>query len=60
MNHDCLVHLLNIKQYTGLLGLPWWVVKNSSAWEACSVSGLEDPLEKEMSTHSSILAWEIP
>ena len=22
--------------------------------------GLEDPLEKEMSTHSSILAWEIP
>ena len=21
---------------------------------------LEDPLEKEMSTHSSILAWEIP
>ena len=22
--------------------------------------GLEDPLEKEMTTHSSILAWEIP
>ena len=22
--------------------------------------GLEDPLEKEMSTHSSILAWKIP
>ena len=22
--------------------------------------GLEDPLEKEMSTHSSILAWRIP
>ena len=22
--------------------------------------GWEDPLEKEMSTHSSILAWEIP
>ena len=22
--------------------------------------GLEDPLEKEMATHSSILAWEIP
>ena len=21
---------------------------------------LEDPLEKEMATHSSILAWEIP
>ena len=22
--------------------------------------GLEDPLEKEMATHSSFLAWEIP
>ena len=22
--------------------------------------GLEDPLEKEMATHSKILAWEIP
>ena len=22
--------------------------------------GLEDPLEKEMATHSSILAWTIP
>ena len=22
--------------------------------------GLKDPLEKEMETHSSILAWEIP
>ena len=22
--------------------------------------GCEDPLEKEMATHSSILAWEIP
>ena len=22
--------------------------------------GLEDPLEEEMSTHSSILAWKIP
>ena len=24
------------------------------------VSGSKDPLEKEMATHSSILAWEIP
>ena len=22
--------------------------------------GVEDPLQKEMATHSSILAWEIP
>ena len=33
---------------------------------ACSAEGLvqflggEDPLEKEMTTHSSILAWRIP
>ena len=25
-----------------------------------SIPGLEDPLEEEMATHSSILAWEIP
>ena len=24
------------------------------------LSGQEDPLEKEMATHSSVLAWEIP
>ena len=24
------------------------------------IPGWEDPLEKEMATHSSILAWEIP
>ena len=24
------------------------------------ILGQEDPLEKEMATHSSILAWEIP
>ena len=24
------------------------------------IPGREDPLEKEMATHSSILAWEIP
>ena len=28
--------------------------------DAGSISGLEDPLEKEMATHSIILAWEIP
>ena len=25
-----------------------------------SIRGLEDPLEKEMTTHSSTLAWKIP
>ena len=31
-----------------------------NAGDLGSVSGLEDPLEKEMTTHPSILAWEIP
>ena len=44
-------------------GLPWWlkIVKNLPAmWETQVQSlGQEDPLEKEMATHSSILAWKI-
>ena len=28
--------------------------------DAGSIPGSEDPLEKEMAIHSSILAWEIP
>ena len=38
------------------------VVKNppASAEDASSIPGLEDPLEEEIATHSSILAWRIP
>ena len=38
------------------------VVKNLPAMQKTSVLSLsqEDPLEKKMITHSSILAWEIP
>ena len=38
------------------------VVKNLSAMQETWVQSLswEDPLEKEMTTHSSILAWRIP
>ena len=37
-------------------------VKNPPAmWETqVQFQGLADPLEKEMTTHSGILAWEIP
>ena len=31
-----------------------------NAGELGSIPGWEDPLEKEMTTHFSILAWEIP
>ena len=38
------------------------LVKNPPAmWETCVRSfSQEDPLEKGMATHSSILAWKIP
>ena len=38
------------------------VIKNPPAMQETWVGFLyqEDPLEKEMATHSSILAWEIP
>ena len=41
------------------------VVKNrpasaGDARDVCQTLGWEDPLEKEMTTHSSILAWRIP
>ena len=37
-------------------------VKNLSAMQETQVQSLdwEDPLEKDMATHSSILAWKIP
>ena len=38
------------------------LVKNLPTMQETQVQfrGQEDPLEKEMSTHSSILAWKIP
>ena len=38
------------------------MVKNLPAMQETWVPSLgwEDPLEKEMATHSSVLAWEIP
>ena len=32
----------------------------SNAGDLGSIPGLEDPLERNMTTHSSILAWRIP
>ena len=50
-----------------IVGLPWWLSLEGSTWNAGDLQGMkirslgwEDPLEKEMATHSSILAWEIP
>ena len=36
-------------------------IKNPAMWETWVQSlAWEDPLEKEMATHSSTLAWKIP
>ena len=48
-----------------ILGLSWWLtqmVKNPPTMQETWVLSLvwEDPLEKGMATHSSILAWRIP
>ena len=43
--------------------LHWWLtVKNLPAMQETWVQSLgqEDPLEEGMTTHSSVLAWEIP
>ena len=40
-------------------GLPRWLCDKESACNAGD-TGQEDPLEKEMATHTSILAREIP
>ena len=57
--------LANILQYSCLEN----PLLDRKAWQAtvykrvckeCTIQGREDPLEKEMATHSSILAWRIP
>ena len=45
------------------VGLPWWLSGKKSACNAGdkgSIPGWGNPLEKEIATHSSSLAWEIP
>ena len=48
-----------------IVAFPNGSVGKESAWNAADTDeiwslGQEDPLEKEMATHSSILAWRIP
>ena len=57
---DQCVHNPNAHLTWGFLGGS--AVKNPLAMQEMRVQplGQEDPLEKEMVAHSSILAWEIP
>ena len=67
--------ILSYLESTKVLGGCFWIsvdifylslvaqmVKNPPAIQETRVQSLgrEDPLEKEMATHSSILAWELP
>ena len=40
-------------------GVTWWLSGKMQEMHVPSL-GQEDPLEKEMATHSCILAWRIP
>ena len=53
--------MLNLRMEVGLLSLLAQLLKNLLAMQETHVRflGWEDPLEKEMATHSSILAWRI-
>ena len=58
----CYLNVTSIDFQFIVAGLPGWLVKNPPVIQKMWVwsLGREDPLEKEMATHSSILAWEIP
>ena len=49
-----------------IIGFPWWLgakkppANAGDTRDSGSVPGQEGPLEKEMATHSSILAWGSP
>ena len=61
-NHDLDSEILKIVLYQSLIGFPGSSNDNLPAlWETWVWSlSLEDPLEKGMATHPSILAWRIP
>ena len=60
---------LTFVEFFKILGLPWWQASLVAQRLKCLSTmretwvqslGQEGPLEKEMATHSSILAWRIP
>ena len=57
-----LLLLLQVKNVPQVVSLVAQMVKNPPAMQETWIRSLdwEDPLEKGMTTHSSILAWRIP
>ena len=63
LKNSCAYVYIHIHIHTHVYGLPWWPSgKNPPAKQEMWIQSLGqgDPLEKEMPTPSSILAWEIP
>ena len=56
------IHVEKVFQNSSVVGLVAQAVKSLPAMQETWVRSLgqEDPLEKEMTTHSSFLAWRIP
>ena len=63
VRHVLASHLIIVNCAPDLHSIPslFLVVKNlpANAGDTSSIPGQEDPLEKEMATHSSVLAWRI-
>ena len=61
---DACVHRRICKLLCYFLEIPWWLNGKESTLPVQETQvrslGQEDPLEKEMATHSSVLAWRIP
>ena len=58
--HTHTKHKIHIQAKTGLPGGSGDKESACNAGHLGFIPGLEDPLEKEMATHTSILAWRIP
>ena len=52
--------MFNMKGFPGNAVVRNPLASSGDTRVAGSILGWEDPLEKEMATHSSILAWKIP
>ena len=57
---DLLVFVYFSKYFRWILALDSFELLRSSYIGNILFTGQADPLEKEMATHSSILAWKIP
>ena len=60
MVRECVCVCVCLCVFKGFLGGSVGKESACSAGDLGSILDQEDPLEKEMATHSSILAWRIP